>query len=243
MEEYLVKSLDDIVGTKLYKETKLAARIFRGQANYDWDVLPGLYRSWNKNGPERNAKDRHTLEQHRIASFIARAEQYVKNWRGSFFRDLILAQHYGMPTRLLDWSTNPLVAAYFAVADYTDTRDGAIIIGDASNSFLPMHTNNKQGEHYPRFAILEPPTLDHRILAQQSVFTIATFDNDADYFECLSKKELPSHSFVKKLRIPGSAKPTLHGQLRQYGITPELLFPGIEGLGKSHGLMMQEQLG
>lgn len=244
MDEYLVKTLDDVVGTKLYKKTGLGARLFRGQADFDWAVVPGLYRSWNPTGPQRSASERKSLEQHRIKNFVARAEHYVKPWRGSFLRNLILAQHYGLPTRLLDWSTNPLIAVYFAVADYRNENDGALIFGNSNNAFNAFHVEEHDKElKNVDFLSIEPPTLDQRIIAQHSVFTLSEFERDEEYFQCLTEKKLPGQSFAVKLRIPAAHKPTLHGQLRQYGITPEVLFPGIGGLGAAHGLELQEQLG
>ena len=82
--------------------------IFRGVADADnHQLCPKVGRD-----PEVY---RETAERVIFANFKRRAPQFV-NVRGMTEWDLLaLAQHHGLPTRLLDWTTNPLVAAYFAV--------------------------------------------------------------------------------------------------------------------------------
>jgi FRG domain len=82
----------------------------------------------------------------------------------SDWKCLALAQHYGLATRLLDWSWNPLVALFLVATD-DDTEDGGVyawpFAGLLGERFSEVHD----------VRTYEPPPFDRRIAAQQGVFT------------------------------------------------------------------------
>jgi len=82
---------------------------FRGHRSRTWDVGPSIWRDYDKYA-ERNFTNRFCV---RAATRYQSLPSYDEDalW-------LSLMQHYGLPTRLLDWTRSPLVAAYFAVEDY-----------------------------------------------------------------------------------------------------------------------------
>ena len=88
---------------------------FRGQANVKWQLLPSLYRE--------GLFDAESL-------LLTEMKHICPNeFVGNRFDSLVKMQHFGMPTRLLDTTTNPLVALYFACAsDRQSDEDGAVYI-------------------------------------------------------------------------------------------------------------------
>lgn len=98
--------------------------LFRGHSDASWKIWPSLF---------RQEPDISQFEDKLVRELISLFPQEFSNDQSMFDR-LVRMQHYGLPTRLLDVTRNPLVALYFAVdPDEDDSKDGAVIIfsGDA----------------------------------------------------------------------------------------------------------------
>ena len=98
--------------------------IYRGQTDIAWKLLPGISR-WPYQGPQaycRSDSDK-SIERSLLVLFREHAgallDDFVRSGTSKerSWKQLLIAQHHGLPTRLLDWSTNPLVGLYLAVLD------------------------------------------------------------------------------------------------------------------------------
>jgi hypothetical protein len=125
IEPIVIRGLGELVAFVTDTRSDSGVRWFRGQRKACWDVLPSLWRDYSPD-EERNFTNRF-----RTRSSLRRAVSPRENDYAGW---LSLMQHYGLPTRLLDWTRSPLVAAYFAVRDYrsreTATEDAAIWVLD-----------------------------------------------------------------------------------------------------------------
>lgn len=95
--------------------------LFRGQGDASWDLVPAIGRQASASA-YRPSDERILFE-----DFVREAQRHVDGRDLTELEWLMLAKHHGLPTRLLDWSTNPLVAAWFATSDDQVSADAEIL--------------------------------------------------------------------------------------------------------------------
>ncbi len=96
-------------------------RCYRGQSDASWDLIPSFYRGLDEFEPKPKDLDDGKwlgqLERDIYRGFELKGRRFAPaGWEfHNPWHRMILAQHYGLPTRLLDWSKSAFVAAYFSV--------------------------------------------------------------------------------------------------------------------------------
>jgi len=211
------------------------------------DVAHGLETSLQTGGFE--AHEKHLLTSFRKYALLRTAVHGDSEWNW-----LSMAKHHGLPTRLLDWTYSPLVAAHFATHDFRRfDEDGAIwmvdyqktnaslpsplrrILGDEQNIFT-TELLNSVATTLERFDALtsqefvlffEPPSLDERIVNQFALFSLPSSATLrlADFLQ-------RHQSAYRRVIIPASMKWEVRDKLDQANITERVLFPGLDGLSQ-----------
>ncbi|MHC2993701.1 FRG domain-containing protein [Pontibacter sp. HJ8] len=219
--------------------------VYRGSWSKQYDLSTSI---------TRLGSHYHELEPHILRNFRkyahsnAAAGDSVWNW-------LAVAQHHGLPTRLLDWTYSPYVALHFATEDLSKySEDGVIWCVDyvKSNEFLPLSLKtaiNEEGSNVftpemlqpvcsslkelallqqEEFLVfLEPPSLDARIVHQYALFSLMSTA------QANMGKWLENHpELFFRVIIPAGLKWEIRDKLDQANITERVLFPGLTGLSQ-----------
>ena len=190
--------------------------VFRGHVCRDYKLVPGVGRGGHTSSS--TAK----YESSVFETFKRSAHPHITRLPRDDWDWLAVAQHHGLPTRLLDWSANPLVALYFAV------------IGQPSDdgSLLALHTPKKMAASVREKSPFEikttfkwlPEMSTARIHAQEGLFIVCP-KPEQDLTETLRD------GWVLKIHpIPSSCKPQIRYQLYRLGIHSATLFPDLDGL-------------
>jgi len=142
---------------------------------------------------------------------------------------LAIAQHHGMATRLLDWSTNPLVALWFACTEPTSEHSGHIYV-------YRVYPENIEGERsgvdpfgLAMTRVFRPSLNSSRLAAQGGWFTIHPCMGGTFGYKALDEDPLHFLS-IYHFEVPGTQKRAILHSLDLLGINARTLFPGIDGL-------------
>jgi hypothetical protein len=134
---------------------------------------------------------------------------------------MVFGQHFGLPTRILDWTENPLVGLYFSVRDEAQAGEDGMLFAYRHGEREINIESSSDPFAITQIELMRPPHLDQRVIAQQSVFTAEP--------RRLSKGGR-SGSDIKYWYVSGSHKPDIRNELAKLGITENTLFPGLVSL-------------
>jgi hypothetical protein len=211
---------------------------FRGHKNVNWSLLPKILRPEYRDLAEEDFRWEFRLRAWPFLPGVASEPRSDWDW-------YFLMQHYGLPTRLLDWTESALVALYFAVRDI-ETLDKANAVVWAIN---PWEINRRlarkgqdlltagekkvrrylpeigSGANLPRAPIaIQPPSMSRRIEAQKGTFTL----------HGASRRPLENYAQLRKhcakIEIQRSKVKLIREQLTVAGIAETSVFPELDGL-------------
>ena len=240
---------------------------YRGESKGYNLLTPKIYRNINE------AESDDLFENPEIINVLKKERKYFQEFRrraksivtkienNDFWSWYFLIQHYGGSTRLLDWTSNPMIALFMALDTGRENTDNSIVyllaptvltdyafkdIGkenqetgrilypgeDDTNKWISNITNNNSDIPDSPIALL-PANSDQRIIFQKSCFTL--FGKRLNGFVKNGKQIVCpccDNRILFKIIIDGKSKENLRQELKKIGISSETVYPGLEGLTK-----------
>lgn len=212
MEQLEICSADDL--HRMLQENWEQRSLYRGEDSANYKLRPKYGRFQAQDARNDRAKEIALLEdfKRRAIPMIQRVPENDWEW-------LALAQHFGLATRLLDWTENPLIAAYFATKWNAEKRDRVLYeidedqLQDAEPSTSPFDIEE--------VVLYRPKHIATRISAQGGVFTVHPAPSDP-----------LDDDRIKKWVIKQDCVPQINITLQSYGITEAFIFQDLEGLAR-----------
>lgn len=217
---------------------------YRGHADETWLLKPSVWREFSRD-------DERGMNHEFLWKARARTNNppQDKDWAGW----LSLMQHYGLPTRLLDWSKSPLIALYFALDKYhlasrrieSETNATVWVLhpgqlnivsgmepyiysiynGTARSMIEPAFLNPKNVSENGKIMAVSAIETDLRMIVQQSAFTIHSSQNPLNEYP-------ENETFLKRIVIPKEFLPEISFELDIFGLKPSNVYPDLGYLAK-----------
>lgn len=241
LKEKSICSIDNLIDEiKKLKSTYGKAPIwFRGQEDKEWHLIPSIQRG--------DLNEREALITNEFYIYVNQIEDNMPN-KTNYAAWMSLMQHYGLPTRILDWSSSPLVASYFALEKNRDKDIDACIW-----TLIPRRVNKQEGfggfvypiDAYTVQQMLTPAFKSNykvqdkfkdkiiachsveknlRMYSQQSAFTV---HNSEKRLEDICDSET-----LFKFVIPRVCKQEFYESIKVLGISTSFIYPDMEHVSK-----------
>ncbi len=219
MEEIHFKSFEkfDQVFNRFEPDTRY---FFRGVRKAEFKLIPSIGRIDTKNIGYFNENVIFKIFKNQALPFLPHRPINDREW-------LAIAQHHGLPTRLLDWTSNPLIALYFASETTLEDKD--------KGNFAVYMLTKKEGILYDlpdcspfeinEVKLLSIPHVTKRIKNQFGYFTIQPDPK-------VSLDSLLNPNRIRKVIFPNKLKKDFRRKLNTYGINSSSIFPDVDGIAK-----------
>lgn len=203
--------------------------IFRGLNNLDYLLVPKIGRDAYISRCETTSivDELQDMEEQIMLDFIKMSIPHMDLRNISSWDQWTIGQHHGLPTRFLDWTENPLIAAYFATEN-SNNNDVAVYVVDKtqfnSNTDEDLDVFSLSDED--EVVLYSPSYIHPRIIAQKGVFTV--HKNPTIPLDKIKIND--EFCTVDKLIIPKEIIKDFVNDLDWFGINRSFIYPGLDGL-------------
>ena len=202
--------------------------LFRGQ-NVDAPLLPRIARIAEEKSILR--VDLEQIEMRMLERFRKECVPFIRVRPTTSWEWLSIAQHQGLPTRLLDWTANALAGVWFAVSadPKPDGGPGVLWVLNVPEQYERSPTGADDASSFKETFVFQPFHLDQRIVSQAGWFTAHKFSERHGKFLPLTKIGHFKNN-IRKFIIPAERFDPLRRELRLMGVTQAAMFPDLPGL-------------
>ena len=227
MNEITIKSFIDYLSYVEKNSTK--NHIFRGMNSLDYLLIPKIGREpyVARCNVDSIIDDLQDMEEQIMNDFIKMSVPHMDLRNISTWDQWTIGQHHGLPTRFLDWTENPLIAAYFATEN-SNGNDVAIYVVDKTqfNSYTSDDLDIFSLSDEDDIVLYSPSYIHPRIISQKGVFTV--HKNPTVPLD--QTKINNDFCVVDRLVIPNFIITDFINDLDWFGINRFFIYPDLEGL-------------
>jgi len=220
----VIHYLSDLIeiAEKLPSDDYVGGWFYRGQSDKAWQLEPKANRRPYSEGGRFEFKFKMWLKQ---------SHNYLGMEYSNDLEAMAIAQHHGFATKLLDWSSNILTAAFFACSE--NLKEDAKIFAYFPTQYIYLDDNQMAPVEINRVVGYQPKNVTNRLKTQSGCFTY----HKEEGFKIENEFFVPAqHNTLDEWVIPANRKPSLLRMLDRLAINHKTLFPDLDGLSRHYCL-------